>query len=631
MSDLPSPGSGLSADVTEASGCSRPAIAETRLRDILESISDAFYALDPAMRITYANERALASWGRHADEVIGQTFTDVFPSTAGTASWGLHQQVQATRQPVHRDIVSVISGRWLSIDVYPSASGGLTVFFRDITERKQAEEELRLAHGRTVEILESISDAFYAVDAQWRFTYVNRRAEEWWGRRREDLLGKVYWDEFPQAVGSVPYEAHLRAARERRPVHCEAVSPILGHWVDVAIYPSTGGGLSVYFRDDTERKRAEQALRVAKEEAERANLAKSKFLAAASHDLRQPLQSLLLFLDVVKPHVASGGQEALTHLGRGLDVMKDLLDGLLDVSRLDAGAVKTTVEDFTIQEIVGQIGAAYHPVAAAKGLDLRVEPCSAIVRSDRTLLARMVRNLVENALRYTDTGRIDIECRETGDHLRIEVRDSGIGIPAEHLEWIWEEFHQVANPERDRNRGLGLGLAIVQRLSKLLAHPVQVRSTPGEGSVFGIEVPLGESAPARPVVAAAEVTGNGRLAVLVEDDSIVLIGLAATFESWGYDVLAAVSAEQALARLRDRGRRPDVVVSDYRLGEGRSGAEVIARVRDTYGGDVPGIILTGETGADVQRDAAKLGFSLVHKPVTARQLAGVLDALFAGG
>jgi len=389
--------------------------------------------------------------------------------------------------------------------------------------------------------------------------------------------------------------------------------------------------------DITARKIAEAELRAARDRAhearnaaEVANQAKTKFLAAASHDLRQPMQSLLLFLEVVKPHVAATGQDALKHLERGLDAVRDLLDSLLDISRLDAGVVQPVISDFAVQELMGPIGAACSSVATAKGIAFQVSGCSAIVRSDRTLLGRMVRNLAENALRYTEAGRIAIEYQGVGGRLRIEVHDTGIGIPKDHLKRIWEEFHQVGNPERDRNRGLGLGLAIVQRLSTLLEHPVDVRSIPGQGSVFSIEVPLGEAVSDEPPEQTAEVAGGGRFAVLVDDDAIVLLGLKATFESWGYKVLAAGSTDWALAALQERGQRPDIVIADYRLREGRNGTEAILRVREAYGADVPGIILTGETGGEAQQDAVAHGLRVIHKPVTARQLGEALDHLLMG-
>ncbi|QCG92954.1 response regulator (plasmid) [Azospirillum sp. TSA2s] len=377
-------------------------------------------------------------------------------------------------------------------------------------------------------------------------------------------------------------------------------------------------------QETEERRRAEK-------EAERANLSKSKFLAAASHDLRQPMQALLLFVEVLKPHVATKGQESLKHLGRGLDALRNLLDSILDVSRLDAGVIQPTIQDFDIGPVIEQIGAEYALIAAAKDLELDVVLSRTAVRSDPTLLGRMVRNLVENALRYTEVGRIGIKCRTDGRHLKIEVHDTGIGIPPEHLERIWEEFHQVNNPERDRNRGLGLGLAIVQRISRLLGHQVEVRSTPGQGSVFAIEVPLGEAIPEPAPTSATEVAGTGQFAVLVDDDVIVLLGLKVTFESWGYEVLAAGSADQALRHLRDRGRCPDVVVADYRLREGQTGIEAILRIREVYGAGIPSIILTGEAECEgeLQSEVAKHNLGLIHKPVTPRQLSLALDGFLA--
>jgi CheY-like chemotaxis protein/anti-sigma regulatory factor (Ser/Thr protein kinase) len=288
--------------------------------------------------------------------------------------------------------------------------------------------------------------------------------------------------------------------------------------------------------------------------------------------------------------------------------------------------VEPRIEEFAIDQLIEMIGADYTPIAAAKGLKFQISRCSSTVRSDRTLLGRMLRNLVENALRYTDTGGVAIACHGADGTLRLEVHDTGIGIPAEHLTWIWEEFHQVSNPERDRNRGLGLGLAIVQRLSVLLGHPVDVRSTPGQGSVFSILLPLGRSEPQPTSVAAIEKPNETRLVVLVDDDAIVLLGLKAMLKEWGYDVLAASSTDQALDALKKDGRHPDMVIVDYRLREQRKGTEAVLRVREACGENIPGIILTGETGTEAEKDAADHGLALIHKPVTPRQLSAVLNS-----
>jgi PAS domain S-box-containing protein len=383
------------------------------------------------------------------------------------------------------------------------------------------------------------------------------------------------------------------------------------------------------FYDITERKALEEAQRTAKEQADRANQAKSRFLAAASHDLRQPLQSLLLFVNVLQNYVSGDrGTATLAHLQRGLDAMRDLLDSLLDISRLDAGIIEMSIEDFPVQALLDEIGGTFTPVAIAKGVQLEVATCPAAVRSDRTLLGRMVRNLVENAVRYTDSGHISIGCREIDGRLMIEVEDTGVGILPDDLGRIWEEFQQVGNLERNRTQGLGLGLAIVQRLSQLLDHPVSVRSHPGAGSVFGIEIPLGSPGAPGPQPALSP-AGNdeGRLVVLVDDDELVLEALQEILKTWGFAVLSASSMDDALSRLRNTSRRPDIILTDYQLGRGDFGTDVVIAIREMFDADIKGAILTGETRLDRVRDATQHGLEIIHKPVTPQQLDAVLRKL----
>jgi len=376
--------------------------------------------------------------------------------------------------------------------------------------------------------------------------------------------------------------------------------------------------------DITEQHEAEEALRRAKEAAEQAARSKSKFLASASHDLRQPMQSLFLFAGALNGHVQSdSGRAALAHLERGLDVMKSLLDSLLDVSRLDAGVVQPAFEDFPLGDLLDHIAASYAPIARGKGLDWRMAECRLSVCSDRVLLGRIVRNLVENAVRYAKSGSVSVECEVVGKRLRIAVRDTGIGIPANQLEQIWEEFHQIGNSERDRAQGLGLGLAIVQRIGRLLDHPPLVHSEIGRGSVFSVEVPLGKAA-----ATAERTTGIGtvvseggeRFAVVVVDDVIVLLGLQAILKEWGYRVLVAGSGAQAVEKLRAESRVPDVIIADDRLRDGAVGTDAILAIRALFDWAIPSILMTGETGPECQHNAALHGFALMHKPVTPRQL-----------
>lgn len=502
----------------------------------------------------------------------------------------------------------------------------------DISGRKAMEAALRDSEVRYRGLVETQADMVLRFNAAGRFTFLNDTSYRLLGRSRDALLASSWRDVVhagdisttEQAIERTLVPPHHRASVENRILTVEG--PRWFSWEGYAIFDEAGRFAEVQAvgRDITDRKRMEDSLKAAKDEAERANLSKSKFLAAASHDLRQPMQSMFLFAAALQPHISSErGQHALTMLERGLEAMKGLLDSLLDVSRLDADVIRPAIEDLELRPILDQIGAAYQPVAAAKGLELQVKNSyNVVVRSDRNLLGRMVRNLVENAIRYTEQGFIQLECRLVDGHARIEVHDTGIGIPDTQLERIFEEFHQLGNVERDRTQGLGLGLSIVQRLSKLLGHPVTVESEPGRGSMFSIAVPLGKAAvlAVKPPNAPAALGGYGRFAVLIDDDTTVLLGLQAIFQEWQYQTLICASGEQAVECLAAASRLPDVIIADYRLRDGERGTDAVRRIHQALGRSVPAIILTGETGLEWQREAISLGFGVALKPIAPRQL-----------
>lgn len=384
-------------------------------------------------------------------------------------------------------------------------------------------------------------------------------------------------------------------------------------------------------REIGERKAVEARLEEARAEAERANEAKSRFLAAASHDLRQPLQSMFLFASALHRHVSGrAGIEALTRIERGLDMLKALLDSLLDLSRLDANVMQPEIAAVPLRPVFEDIIAAFGRIAASKGIQLKCEVLAdTTVRSDQLLLGRMLRNLVENALRYTDRGSIILSSHDEGTTLRIDVMDTGIGIAPEQLERIFDEFHQVGNPERDKAQGLGLGLAIVQRLSRILDHPVEVRSQPGVGSTFSIRLPKATGAPAEPVPCKAEepaASGVGRRMMVIDDDPMVLLALNTIFEQWGYGVTMAGSKEEALGLLQPQGP-PHLIVADYRLRNGRIGTDAIRSIRAACGTQIPSIVLTGETGRECENEAETVGALVLHKPVTPHDLAFALKRL----
>lgn len=410
--------------------------------------------------------------------------------------------------------------------------------------------------------------------------------------------------------------------------------------------PTRMSGLCI---DTTDHKRLELDLRAAKDEAERATVAKSRFLAAASHDLRQPMQSLFLFAEALKRHLDAFGQDKLAQLVRSLDALKMLLDSLLDVSKLDAGLIEPTVENFALCDVVDDLSAAYSSVAATRGLSWRVNVPPVGVRSDRVLLARLLRNLLENAVRYTNRGGIELRAMLVDDKVHIEVADSGIGIADSERDQIFEEFFQVGNVERNRQQGLGLGLAIVRRIADLLGHEVSLHSAPGRGSIFTIIVPeaeIPETIPGgQPAVAALPAalppdvptidrvddhagTGNSRSepwrVVVIDDEVLVLLGMEAILQEQGFVVITASSSEEALAKLKDSGQVPDIILADYRLGRGQLGTDAIAALRAYANSPVPAFLLTGETAADTLREASSNELTVLNKPITARQLMAAL-------
>jgi PAS domain S-box-containing protein len=392
-------------------------------------------------------------------------------------------------------------------------------------------------------------------------------------------------------------------------------------------------GYRTSVRDFTERKRVEEALRLAHGEAERANRAKAQFLAAASHDLRQPLQAANLFLAALKSQGLDARQrDTLDHLEQAMRATNDLLESLLDISRLDAGVLQPQLRAVRLQPIVDQLVSEFAEEAAQKRLALRVRPTPLAVRSDPKLLERLLRNLIANALRYTEKGGVLIGARRRRDHALLGVWDTGIGIPALQLDRIFEEFFQLGNPERDRKRGLGLGLAIVERISRLLDHPVAVRSAEGRGSLFEIALPLADVIAFEATadsVAAGPCALEGVQVLAIDDEPMQRQAMAALFQAWGCKADIVRSAVEALQVLAASSARPDVIIADYRLRDGRNGADAIRILRQFVGRNVPGILITGDTEPRRLAEAKASGFRLLHKPVDPDRLRAEVETSIA--
>ncbi|KAA0684246.1 PAS domain-containing protein [Roseomonas genomospecies 6] len=620
---------------------------------VLESTTDAVAELDRSWRIVFVNERARALLP-DAGSAVGRNGREAFAELmAGDAGRTL-QQAMENREAVEFETRGPRSGVWFAVRAFPSRKG-LALYFRDATERRRLEDERTLL-TRQLEaersLLEAVLDhlpsgLLVAEAPTGRVVKVNDTALRLLGGPPPPIVGSECGNRKGCdggacfGAGRCPLSRALlkgeTVEQEDMPyTHPDGSAMTLS--VSATPVRDADGRVTLAIctlRDVGERKAMELALQQAKEEADEANRAKSKFLAAASHDLRQPMQSMFLFTGILHRFIRDEqGQRSLEMLERGLDTLKGLLDSLLDVSRLDAGAVDPRVEPFALNGLLDEIAASYAPILESKKLAFRiVQDRSVTVRSDRVLLGRMVRNLLENAVKYTERGAVQIAVRTKEDRARIEISDTGIGIPPDQLTNIFAEFHQINNPERDRARGLGLGLAIVQRLSSILDHPVEVRSQPGRGSVFGVTVPLAavEAPPPPPPMTESPFTGGTEAprALLVDDDAIVLLGLQDMFREWGYEVLIAGSTDEAVAKVEADGRMPDVMLVDYRLREGRVGTEAVLSIRALAGWDVPAMILTGEAGPECETDAAAHGLEVVRKPVTPRQLRRVLDRSMA--
>lgn len=375
-----------------------------------------------------------------------------------------------------------------------------------------------------------------------------------------------------------------------------------------------------------------------KEAAEKSNIDKSRFLAAASHDLRQPMHALGLFMATLRERIHQPELRSMVDtMGASIEAMEDLFTALLDVSRLDAGVIQPQTVDFSLFGMLERVRNEFEGPCAKKGLRLSVRPQAARVHSDPALVERILRNFVSNALRYTHEGSIVVGLRR-GSHLwRLEVWDTGVGIPKNKQRDIFQEFVQLNNPERDRSQGLGLGLAIVGRMAKLLRHPIHLRSKPGLGSLFAIDLPVAagaefEQSPMlsledNPAVIAISDRFAGSLVVVVEDDEAIRNGMAVLLQGWGCEVIAVASGEEVGIRLLQQAGPPDLIITDYRLGGIETGVQVIRRLHKEFNQLIPSILITGDTTPERIKEARSSGFQLLHKPLQAARLRLVMAKL----
>ena len=363
----------------------------------------------------------------------------------------------------------------------------------------------------------------------------------------------------------------------------------------------------------SEQKAAADASR---QEAESANLAKSRFLAAASHDLRQPLHALGLFQNALEMHVHPGGEQIMHRMKASIDALGGLFDGLLDISKLDAGVVDVHPRSIMLEPLLSTLAAEFRAEAEEKGLSLERQTDDVCVRADPVMLERILRNLLSNAIRYTDSGRVRVVAFRQGEEVQISVEDTGRGIPEEDWENIFSEYHQLRTSDRDRAKGFGLGLAIVHRLCRLMDARLTMTSKQGQGSVFTIALPIGSGTKHEVPTSLPAWDLRGATILVIDDEPDILESMTEVLARWGCRTLAATSLADAMRAVDSSEQAVTAIVADYRLGDSETGIDAVARIREEVNDQVPAILVSGDTAPDRLKEVAESGLRLLHKPVS---------------
>ena len=619
------------------------------LQNTMNSSDIATLFLDTDLRIRLFTPAAKSMFSILPSDV-GRPLADLARLTNDAALIADARTVLANRLPVRCDVEGN-DGAWYTrrIQSYRTQDDqvqGVVVTFADISERKSAERAVAEARSYSDRIINTIRQPLIVLDENFRVVSASPSFYSSFAVEPKETVGRYLdaVDDGRLAVGGL--REFLDALRREdgvvpdREVDIElpphGVRSLVLSAQEIRTAPNAKRNILVTFDDLTVRNKASEALVAAKLAAEQANVAKSRFLAAASHDLRQPLQTLTLVQGILAKRIKDESSARLiAKLEETLGAMSGMLNTLLDINQLEAGVVHPEHIEFPIGALLERLKTEFGYHASAKGLDWRVVPSRLKVRSDPRLLEQMIRNLLSNAMKYTERGRVLLGCRRRDEKLRIEVWDTGIGIPKSELKAIFGEFHQLDNSARERSRGLGLGLAIVQRIADLVGHTVDVRSWSGSGSVFAIEVPLADVAEhARPAPEPEpDATGANQTGaiLIVEDDPAVREMLEILFEVEGHRTTSVPSSNAALELAAKGALAADVVVADYNLPGILTGTEVVTRLREALRRELPAIILTGDISSDTLRRIRYANCVHISKPATADVLTGQIQAFLDAG
>lgn len=592
------------------------------------------------------------------------------------------QTRDANGRPVRELEQRLFDGRMLEVRTHALPTGGFVNTFTDITERYRHAEALAESERWIRLITDHVPALIAYLNAELVYEFTNKVYEEWYRWPRGGMLG--------QRLREVHSEEHWRRLEPyvERALSGESVTfevaetnlngqerYMLRSYVPNRLANGEVVGIFVLIRDITERRRTAEALhlayqnleqrvrertaeltqlndqllreigersqvelrlREAKREAEQANLSKTKFLAAVSHDLLQPLNAARLFTSALQEQREQAVSTALVrNISNSLDDVESLLGTLVDISKLDAGVIKPDIAPFAVAELLDNLAVEFRQAAASEGLSLHFVPSSALVRSDIQLLARILRNLLSNAIRYTPSGRVLLGCRRHRQSLSIEVWDSGIGIADDKLKEIFQEFKRGDSQRPKQDRGLGLGLAIVDKIAGMLGHRIQVRSRLGYGSRFSIEVPLAKRAPRARVEASTpemlvERLRGSRVWVL-DNDAAICAGMRTLLEGWGCQVVTALSEEDLARQVDNYHADADLLIADYHLDNGHNGVDAVASINARRGTALPALMITANYSNELRQQMRELGHTLMHKPVRPMKLKAAMNHLIERG
>ena len=656
-----------------------------RLADAIESIADGFVLFDHQHRLIQCNSRFRSYWADARLDVPppGTSIADL-KAMAINSGLVVEEHVNESSEGA---VFLLSNSRWVQMTERSTREGGLVVLYSDITDVKNSEMARRIKaleeSERWIRVVTDHVPALIAyVGADMTVQFCNKVYEAWYGRNGESPLGKhlenihqpeLYQRLMPhmQAVlrgNSVNFEfeetndtGETRYMLRAYVPNVDEQGQVIGFFVlirDITDRRKTAlaleqaydnlerrvkertaalTGLNSQLRQEiSERAAVEARLRDAKMDAERANLSKTKFLAAVSHDLLQPLNAARLFTSSLLEHSFGPKAEGLVRsVSTSLDDVENLLGTLVDISKLDAGVIKPDIMAFDLRDLLNNIAREFRQMALAEGLTLDFVPSSAIVESDSQLLARILRNFLTNAIRYTGTGRILLGCRRHREHVLLQVWDTGPGIPEDKLTEIFQEFKRIRPAGSQPDKGLGLGLAIVDKISRMLGHEVTVSSIQGKGSVFSVKVPVGQLLPKRPTADDDRVVSNhgglgGARIWVIDNDHAICQGMQTLLEGWDCQVVSAVSLED-LERQVDPAKCPvDLILADYHLDNDENGVDVVAEINGRRQHPAPVVMITANYTNELKQHIRELGHVLMNKPVKPLKLRSALNHLLRG-